>query len=309
MMSSQVAHKKAFAFAITMWIIASLLFATVVLSRFAKEELGLSKGLNNKLQTQLIASSVLESLKFYIPTADYSSTTLSNELLTHTAYPLPTEIVVDGREYNLTNGVTISLQDTSALLNVAYSSSSMIAKALTGKRNEELEHILKNSLDDWRDEDNVPKINGAEQSSYRSVGKKAIVRNTKALQDIHELTLINGFDKVDFNLIKANLYYGRGSSINLLLIKNRAYLAALLGTTDSFMQDMLELRESEPKKFIKTIQSLPNYSDDYMGFWLSKQFLIRIKVTKGDAKSVIKTSINFKQLKNQPYMTIFYVKY
>lgn len=301
--------KKAFAFSITMWIIASLLFATVVILRFAKDELGLSRGLNNKLQTQLMAQSVFESLKFYIPTADYSNTTLKNELLSETEYPLPLEIIVDGREYNVTKEITLSLKDTSGLLNVTYGGSSMIAKALSNRKDESLSNRLKNSLDDWRDEDNVPKINGAEQSSYRSSNKKTVVRNRADIQDIHELKLIYGFDKVDFNLIESNLYYGRGTGMNLLLIDNRRYLAGLLESDESFMQDMLELRESEPKKFMRNIGRLPAYNDDYMGFWLSKQFLVTIKVNKEGARSILKATISFKKLNDKPYMTISYVSY
>lgn len=309
MMNNKISYKKAFAFSITMWIVASLLFATVVVLRFAKDEVGLSRGLNNKLQTQLMATSVLEALKFYVPTADYTLTSLKNELLTNIKYPFPSEIIVDGREYNLTKEITISLKDTSGLLNVSYGSSSMIAKALSSQKNEELSHILKNSLDDWRDRDNVSKINGAEQSSYSSLDKKIIVRNNQAIQDIHELKLINGFDKIDFKLIKSNLYFGRGVTMNLLLIENRRYLANVLQVDESLIQDMLEIKENEPLRFMKMIEKLPTYNDDYMGFWLSKQFRITIKVKKGKARSIIYATINFKQVNQQPYMTLSYVIY
>ena len=304
MQNKKIPHKQAFAFSITMWIIASLLFATVVILRFAKDEVGLSRGLNDKLQTQLVAESVLASLKFYVPTADYTLTSLKNNLLLDRAYPLPNEIVVDGREYNLTKNITISLKDTSSMLHVMSGSSSMISKALSSQKNDKLSYILKNSLDDWRDEDNVPKINGAEQSTYRSLAQKVIVRNTAAIQDIHELKLIRGFKEIDFINIKSNLYYGRGSSMNLMLINNKRYLAFLLGTDENFIVNMLELRETEPLKFRKTISSLANYDDDYMGFWLSKQFYISIKVQQGKARSILNTTISFKLLNERPYITI-----
>jgi len=303
MLNKKIFYRKAFAFSITMWIIASLLFATVVILRFAKDELGLSKGLNNKLQTQLMAESALESLKFYVPTADYTSTSLKNSLLLNAEYPLPSEIIVDGREYNITKELSISLRDTSSMFNIQSLPSQFVAYVLTSKNSEDLVPILKDSLDDWRDIDNVVRVNGAEQSSY----KRIVVRDSKAIQDIHELKLIQGFDKIDIKIIKDNFYYGRGVSSNLMLIKNRRYLAHLLGTDESFIENMLELCQSEPLKFIKNLNNLPGFDAEYMGFWLSKQFLVRIKAKRERAKTYINAIISFKQLNNRPYITVSFI--
>jgi len=298
--------KKAFAFSITMWIIASLLFATVVILRFAKDEVHLSIGLNNKLQTQMRAESILEALKFYIPTADYTSISLKSNLLSELIYPFPSEIIADGREYNLTEEITLSLKDTSAMLNVMYTPSEIIAKALSSRKNEELSYVLKDSLEDWRDIDTMAKINGAEQNTYRTLGQKIAVRNTKAIQSIYELKLIYGYKDVDFKDIKSNLYYGQGSSINLMLISNKRYLAFLLGVDENFILKMLELRKVDPLLFIKNLDTLPKYDDESMGFGLSKQFLISIKVRKGRAMSVLNTIISFNELNDKPYITVSY---
>ncbi len=307
MMNSQKDSKKAFAFSITLWIVASLLLATVVIFRFAKDELSLSRGLNDKLQTELSANSVLESLKFYVPTADYTFTSLKNNYLTAFYYHFPKEIIVDGREYNLTKNITISLKDTSSMLNVMYASSKIIATTLTNNSNRDKTNILKDSLEDWRDEDDIPRVNGAEENTYRSSGKKLFVRNSQAIQDIHELQLIQGFNDINFNKIKNNLYYGRGVGINLMLINNSRYLAYLLGVDEKFMEDMLALRESEPKKFMRTIELLDNYNDDFFGFYLSKQFYVVIKVKKGQARTTLEAIVSFEQLNERPYITVSYI--
>lgn len=308
MMSNHRLSKKGFAFSITLWIIASLLFATVVILRFAKDEVKLSSGLNDKLKTQLRAESILASLKFYVVTADYTSTSLKNNLLTNTPYPFPREMIVDGREYNLTHQITISLKDTSTKLNIMYTPSSIVAHVLSSEEASDLEAVLKDALEDWRDEDNVVRINGAEQNSYQALDKKTTVRNTQAIQDIHELKLIYGFEQVDFERIASNFYYGRGSSSNLMLINNARYLAFLLGVDENFMEKMFELRQSEPNKFRQTIMRLPNYNfyDDYFTFGLSKQFEVGINVQEGEARTLLKVIISFKKLNNRPYMTLFY---
>lgn len=305
-MNNRHHYKKAFAFSITMWIVASLLLATVVLLRFAKDEVILSTGLNDKLQTQLVAQSVLESLKFYVPTADYTLVSLKNRLLEHSLYPLPSEIIVDGREYNISKEITIALTDTSGMLNVMYSSSKLMAQVLSTQKEEELSDVLNDSLKDWRDKDNVARVNGAEQNTYASMRKKVWVRNTSAIQDIHELSLIQGFEKVDFKKMNANLYYGRGASLNLMLISNKRYMAFLLGVDENFIEKLFELRQSEPLKFRKNLSLLPNYNDEYMGFSLSKQFKTVIKVRQGRARTVLTAMISFKPLSSRPYVTVSY---
>jgi len=306
MMSNKSVSKKGFAFSITLWIIASLLFATVVILRFAKDEVKLSSGLNDKLKTQLSAESILESLKFYVVTADYTSISLKNNLLTNTPYPFPREMIVDGREYNLTQQSTISLKDTSAMFHVMHTPSSIVAHVLSSEASSDLEVVLKDALEDWRDEDNVARVNGAEQNSYQALDKKITVRNNKAIQDIYELKLIYGFEQVDFEHISSNFYYGRGSSSNLMLINNTRYLAFLLGVDENFMEKMFELRQSEPNKFRQTIMHLPNYNDDYFSFGLSKQFEVRINVQEGEARTLLKVIMSFKKLNQGPYMTVSY---
>ena len=222
---------------------------------------------------------------------------------TNSSASLPSEIIVDGREYNITKELSISLRDTSSMFNIQSLPSQFVAYVLTSKNSEDLVPILKDSLDDWRDIDNVVRVNGAEQSSY----KRIVVRDSKAIQDIHELKLIQGFDKIDIKIIKDNFYYGRGVSSNLMLIKNRRYLAHLLGTDESFIENMLELCQSEPLKFIKNLNNLPGFDAEYMGFGLSKQFLVRIKAKRERAQTYINAIISFKQLDKKPYITVSYI--
>jgi hypothetical protein len=290
-----------------MWIIASLLFATVIILRFSKDELMLSQGLNAKIQTQMMAQDVFELLKFYVPTADYSSIALQNSLLENLPYTFPKEIIVDGRDYNLSNEIILSVKDTSGMVNITYGNAESIAELLTGQQDEVLKTILKSSLEDWRDEDNVAQNNGAEQSSYSSINSKVIVRDNLAIQDIHELSIIKGFNQVDFKKIEEDLYYGRGSMLNLMLINNSRYLAWLFKIDDSEANNLLELRAEDIKKFQKAVLKYPTYDDNSMGFHFSKQFVVTIIVKKKRAKSVLKSIISFKSLSDRPYLTISYI--
>ena len=305
-MSIYMGSRNGFAFSISMWIIASLLFATVVILRFAKEEMLLSQELSHKLETQITAQNILETLKFYIPTSDTTSTSLKNNLFQDTVYSLPVEIFVDGREYNLSREISISLKDTSSMINILYGGSKLIAKTLTTEENEDITYILRDALADWRDRDNAVRSNGAEQNNYSISNKNITVRDRADIQDIYELRLINGFNKINFKKVEKNIYYGRSIKINLMLIENKRYLATLLNIDESLSQKMLELRLEDPMKFKIAIQKLEFYNDDHMGFTLEKQFFISIVVRKGRAISRLNTIISFDSFNKRPYITIMY---
>ena len=297
----------AFALSITIWIVASIMLATAVLLRFSRDYVQLSSALNDKLETKIVAEDILENIKYYIFTADYEFDMLSNTLLSSGKYKLPEDIIVDGREYNISNNISISLKDTSGMLNILTSSSVQIAYILTKDREDNLQKVLKNSLDDWRDSDNIRKSNGAEQAYYKSLirEKAIIVRNKQDIQDVNELMLIKGFKDISIKKIKDNLFYGRANFINLTLMSQR-HLASVLNISDRYAKELIALKESNIKDFVKEIYKIENFNDDFMGFSISKQFLITIVVRQKRAKSIIRTIIDFKGMYPKAYLVVSY---
>ena len=300
-------RKSAFALSITIWIVASIMLATAVLLRFSRDYVQLSSALNDKLKTKIVAEDVLENIKYYIFTADYEFDMLSNTLLSNGKYKLPEDIIVDGRKYNISNSISISLKDTSGMLNVTTSPSAQIAYLLTKNREDALQQVLANSLDDWRDSDNVRKANGAEQAYYKSLRRErtVIVRNKQDIQDVNELMLIKGFKDVGIKKIKDNIFYGRANFINLTLMSQR-YLASVLGISDRYAKELITLKESSIDDFVKEVYKIENFNDDFMGFSMSKQFLITIVVTQKKAKSIIRTIIDFKGKYPRAYLVVSY---
>jgi len=303
-----VNKKSAFALSITIWIVASIMLATAVLLRFSRDYVQLSSALNDKLETKIIAEDVLSHIKYYVFTADYKFDTLSNTFLSTGRYKFPEDIIVDGREYPLANGITISLKDTSGMLNVTTSPSAQIAYILTQNRENSLQQLLSDSLDDWRDSDNVRKANGAEKAYYKSLikeKKSIIIRNKQDIQDINELMLIKGFRDVGIKKIQDNLFYGRANFINLTLM-NKRYLASVLGISDRYAKELIALKEISIDDFIKEIYKIENFNDDFMGFSMSKQLLITIIVRRKRAKSIIRTIIDFKGMYPRAYFVVSY---
>lgn len=310
-MPSTQLNKNAFALSIVLWIVAALLFATTILSILAKDTQSLTKGIDNKLKATLMTEDVLEILKFYVLTSDFDNISFKIQNINNTKYTFPSQLIVDNRWYKIAKHVQIRVQDTSSMINVMRAGAKSIAYLVTKDSQRQLRYIIQYSIKDWRDKDNIVSLNGAEASLYElKKHVKYTIRNSQAIQSVDELRLINGLDTLPsatWNAFKEKLYYGNGTYSNLALI-NAKNLAFLLKINDSQAARLIEIRNSDMQKFIHLVYTSDNFSNDYMGFALSKQLSIEIKVTLNNVVSVIKTLIDFRPMKDHVYTTIKYQK-
>jgi len=300
--------RNGFALVIVMWIVAALLLGIAFIINISKENLTLTKGVQDKLSARLEAQSYLEVLKYYVMTANYDSVKLINNTnITH--FKLPPQIVLDGRKYHPTAQVTFSMQDASSMINLLYPDAQMIA-ALASDGNQKLYYTIKDSIKDWTDADRQTSLNGAEDAYYhKQKGARYGPRNYPALQSIYELKLIRGvntLNKKTFNKLKKYLYFSqKGSAVDIALI-NTEYLSKLLHIDMSTAQQIEGYKQDDYSKFITILQKNKYYDDEYMGFALSFNIKISIKVKIGNAVSILKTFIDFRKNKYRNYTTDFY---
>lgn len=306
---TRCSSKNAFVLSIVLWIVASILVGVTAIAMFSKDSVSLSRKLNDKLQTRLLAQSVLEALKFYIATANFDNNSLMNSNFTNFAYKLPKKIVLDGRPYLVDKNTTIQLQDTSSLVDVLTYPSDIIAFLATTPTQRALRYTISDSIADWRDTDNTTRLNGAENSTYKFKKKVTYkARNANAIQDTQELRLINGIATLpepQWQKLKNILYYGRTGGVNLALI-NSHYLSFLLQIDDSYAKTLTDIRDKDMNKFIKIVSKSPKYNENYMGFYISKQFKIKIVVNKSGTRSILKTLIDFQPTQRQEWTTESY---
>lgn len=302
-------QKKAFVLSIVLWIVVAMLFGTVTLAMLSKDTLTLTSNIKSKLQTQLMALDTLEFLKFHILTASRDNNSYINNSLKNSSYPFPNKLIADNRWYKINKNIKLRIQDTSALLDVIHPPSKIIATLATTKSQRQERFVITDSIKDWVDKDNVVKLNGAESSRYEhSYGSSYKIRNSPAIQSPEELRLIRGIKELkeqEWEELRKRLYYGGYSSVNLTLIDSK-YLAQTLNISQSQAEAYTQERETDLKKFIKVIGDNKHFNDDDMGFHLSRQLNIEIVTTKGDAKSILKTLIDFKKVKDRLYTTYFY---
>ena len=311
MRSIRQTKRHAFALAIVLWIVAALLFGTAMLASLSKDVQSLTRGVDHKLKTQIIAQDFLEHLKFYILTADYTSDTLINNALSDSFYKLPQVLYVDGREYALGEQILFSITDTSMLVSMQGTNSPEIAYLATNSDQRQLRFVIDDSIADWTDKDNVVSLNGAEASRYEQKNLKFTIRNDNAIQDISELKIINGMDYLsseEWSALASYLYYGRGTQVNLGLLDSKR-LAFVLKITKEKAESLIRLRESNFNEFILEVSEMKAFNDEAMGFFQSKQYKITIVAKDADAKSVIETLIDFKLTKEKLYTVVQFVMF
>ena len=302
-------NKKAFALSITLWIVAALLFAIATLATLSKDSFYLTKGLNDKLKTQLIAEDVLESLKFYVLTANFDSASFKTAIFDDFKYKFPHQIVADNRWYIIDENISLRVQDTSNMLNVMKTSPVTIANLATNSEQRQLRYVIEDSINDWKDKDNIVSLNGAESSKYElQANLKYKIRNSVAIQNEEELRLINGISAIEeqkWKILKTKLYYGEGNIANLALV-DANYLGFLLNINESQANALIQTRKTNMAKFIKLAYQSKEFNEEHMAFVLSKQLKIEIRVNAQNATSIILTLIDFQLKRNHVYSIIKY---
>ena len=300
-----------FALSIVMWIVAALLLGIALLLNLSRENLAFTKGVQDKLSARLQAQSYLEVIKYYVLTANYNSVALLNNVSVG-GYKLPKKIVLDGREYNLSNHAAFSMQDVSSMINLRYPYPHIIA-VLASRGNRVLYSTMRDSIADWIDKDNAVRLNGAEDAYYL---KKKLVRyhprNYPMLQSVEEIRLIRGVDSLSpsrFDRLKRYLYFlPRGATVNLSLI-DTDYLAKLLHMDFQTADQLIELRKTDYVKYEKIIANNPHFDDNYMGFVPSFHIMIKIKIKMKDVRVKLETLIDFVQNDFRVFTTDYYKVY
>ncbi len=299
---------RGFALSIVLWIVFIIMLSVAILLNFAKDNAKLTTELNNKLLAQLEAQSLLEELKYYILMSDFDHISFINNL-SASHYNLPKQLYLDNREYQLTPEITLQLRDTSSMINLLYAPSTYIANSLTSFTQRQTRFVLQDTLDDWRDSDNIVRLNGAEDATYQHKRRESFhIRNMDAVQDISELHLIQGYQNIDtqsWNDLSKKSYVGPGASTNLLLL-DATELSALLKITPSQARSLIHTRQRDQKLFQTLVKSKEHYDEDAHTFSISRQLVITINVTHGAAHTELQTLINFKTDNYRPYSIITY---
>lgn len=110
-----------------------------------------------------------------------------------------------GKEFQLNDNAYITLTDLSALMGLNISDATLLKNVLLQLQVDEVSaREFVDSLADWKDKNDLSRLNGAESSYYQQQKKRYVARNG-FLQDPSEVNLIRGGERISTPLL--NKYF------------------------------------------------------------------------------------------------------
>lgn len=284
---------------------------TLYVLKLSKEILKDYQGIMDKLQCKLEAKSLFEELKYIMAVSPFESSYVKN---TTSIGGFPKELSLTGKliKIEAENG-TISLYDTGSKINALYLSRNTVRKLFqyVGLKTNKAD-IAFDSYEDWKDKDDLKRLNGAESYYYRfEKGYNYGPRNNSAIQSMEELKCIRGFQN-SYEKIKNYLtFYYRGSLLNINTASPEI-LSMVLNISKDQAEQILSLRKRKKAVFLSDVESILGkkypFFYEFYSVYPSRVVEIHIKVSKGLAEEKLEATVDFKPNKNYPFSIIKYVE-
>jgi len=156
----------------------------IFINQSVREQVGIAGYIQNNQKSELLLESAeAELLHALLTNKRYSKQDSENEIVANWNFY--------GEPFNVRKGVEIVLQDLSGLLSINYMNQAVAARLLEQLGHDEAQvRVFFDSLKDWKDEDDLKHLNGAESNYYQKLGKQ-IPRNNY-LQSYDEVSNVRG---------------------------------------------------------------------------------------------------------------------
>jgi len=192
-----------------------------------------------------------------------------------------------GKVFSINDNVKVTLQDLNSLISLN-SIDKIITKSLLvdfGLSIEET-NILLDSLEDWKDEDDLKHLNGAESAYYRSIQKKG-PRNGY-LQSLSEVEYIQGANKLAFEQWQTYFSVEFVNGFNPLN-SPEAILKAVVKDA-SKVKEVIELRNEGKLTELQFVLITGIDSDEFVSFSTGNQLSVSIEASN-DSQKIVKSFI------------------
>ena len=178
-------NSQGFILPLTLWIIAIIGFASAVLSEWVSEAVSNAQAIQNKTEAELAFANIRNEIIFALARSPFTTRGLevgeSNSGLAGTSFDaifnadLTTDriIALDGRPYVISSNTkyAIKIQDSKGLVNLNIVNAPYLARLLSALEvNEDKHSMLVDMLLDYRDEDSLTRLSGAEKTEYLRMG-------------------------------------------------------------------------------------------------------------------------------------------
>jgi hypothetical protein len=247
--------RPAFSLSITLWISAVLIAGALFFIQNSKKNLTINHQLNDKLQASIDNTSHMSIIASYLFSAQLYGNKALNE--NYTDFNLSKNLRIDGLPFKYYNS-TVTIQDSAGLINIYYINGSILRKYLKFYEYEESD-VLKDSLDDWLDQNDFHRLNGAEQHHYEELGLPYIPRNSNYIVLPGELKIIMGGNSLFETLEASNFIstFNGGSNIATMPLKVFQMHAQIENEQEA--RSILELKEHDDNlaQFKEAVRLLP----------------------------------------------------
>jgi len=243
--------KRGFALALTLWIVAIMSLATAFYLSYSKEIVQKTTLLNKKLKAIFEVESAVELLKFYGTTGELSKNSIRNNGLKELFPNFPTKIFIDGRVIKW-GKITIILQDTAGLIGTNDIEGLANCLIANKKISKDKKAIIKDSINDWLDNNSFRLLNGAESSFYKNHGYAYLPRNENYFSSVDELFLVRGLvdSNLDKKLLKSNLVISNYTSRNVMTM-DIELLGAVYNLSKIDIEQLKKAKKDSDDTFLK----------------------------------------------------------
>lgn len=192
-----------------------------------------------------------------------------------------------GKEFSITENVKISIQDLNGLISLN-SIDKTITKSLLSDLGLSIEetNIFIDSLEDWKDEDDLKHLNGAESAYYRSIQQKG-PRNGY-LQSLSEVEYIKGADTLTFTQWQKYFSIEFVNGFNPL--NSPETILKSIVKDDSKVKEVIELREEGKLTELRFVQITGMDSDEFISFSSGNQLFVTIEANN-ETQRIVKSFI------------------
>jgi len=248
--------KKGFALVLTLWIVAIMSLVTALYLSYGREIVKKTILLNKKLEAIFEVESAIELLKFYGMTGKLSQNNITNNNLKNLFPTFPTKIFIDGRVRKW-GKIRITLQDTAGLISTSDVEGIVNYLISNKKISKDKEDIIKDSINDWLDNNSFRLLNGAEAPFYRSHGYAYLPRNESYFSSIDELFLVRGLieSNLDKKFLKSKLVVSNYISRNVITM-DIDLLGAIYNLSKIEIEQLIKAKKESIDTFFKLFYQL-----------------------------------------------------
>lgn len=183
-----------------------------------------------------------------------------------------------GAPFDLTNSITVKLQDESGLININYMNQRLLQRFLELKGSDYKEALsIVASAQDWKDEDNLKRLNGAESEKYEN--GSGFPRNG-LFQHESEFFLVKGAGNIQKDQIKPYLSLVNTGQFNPLNAP-KPVLEAFINDT-KILESVVKEREDGDLTMFRFFQLTGIDEDEYISFRTSIYMNVRITGQRGE---------------------------